>query len=108
MLPDALADAVDVTGDVAALHRQRSTVASDCADRIFGDFFDSRSGHLEPSSRTVQEWRYGEPPTSSLTTLPSCNGLLDQVRIPRKRNNAFTILSRLSATLKRRPPLPTM
>src|SRR5205085_5804724 len=47
MLADALADAVDVAGDVAALHRQRSAIARNCADRIFRDFLNPRSGHVE-------------------------------------------------------------
>ncbi len=45
MLADALGDALDVAGDVAALHRQRAAIARDRADRIFGDFLDPLRGH---------------------------------------------------------------
>ena len=45
MLADARRDALDVAGDVAALHRQRPAIARDRADRIFGDFLDPLSGH---------------------------------------------------------------
>ncbi len=45
MLADPHRDALDVTGDVAAFHRQGPAIARDRADRVLGDFLDTLSGH---------------------------------------------------------------
>ena len=55
MLPDARGHPLHITGDVAALHRQRAAVASNRADRIFRDFLDPLCGHFELNSRTNSE-----------------------------------------------------
>ena len=36
----------DITGDVAAFHRQRSAIARHGADSVFGDFLDPLRGHV--------------------------------------------------------------
>ena len=65
MLADALGDACDVAGDVAAFDRQRSAIARHRADRVFGDFLDAQRGHVvSPIRRTVAEDVSGQPPTS--------------------------------------------
>ena len=48
MRADAVGDAGHVTGDVAALHRQRTAIARDGADRVLGDFLDPQCGHEAP------------------------------------------------------------
>ena len=36
---------LDVAGDIAAFHRQRTAIARDAADGVFGDFLDTLCGH---------------------------------------------------------------
>ena len=53
MLADAVGNAVDVAGDIAALHRQRPAIARDRADRVLGDFLDPLRGHVAARSPFV-------------------------------------------------------
>ena len=48
---DAGGDALDVTGDVAAFHRQRAAVARHCANGVFSDLLDPLRSHRRACSR---------------------------------------------------------
>src|SRR6185295_8945409 len=68
MVADAARHILDVTGDVAAFHRQRTAIAGDRADRVLGDFLDTQTGHESPAPAQLLPERYAERATLSLTT----------------------------------------